>query len=454
MVKFGKKFFFKATYEKKAKRRLIIGSIIGAIILIILIILLISFINKKPKNKNKISNDILLRSKITTEVNSTLPDKTSYFEKLANTNLDKITINYPEEMGIEPNVDECPIESLENINNILDGTTEGSLDEYECIKYVPTKLGTFKVNINVNNKEYNTDLIVKDLTAPVITLKPIEITAEDSYDVKDFVESCKDNYDSECIINYYYNSYDENENGLDYSKITTEGSYTVKITASDASGNSSLPLETTLTVQPKAPNKYLVTFDSNGGTNINGEYIEEGLVVTKPKNPTRNGYTFKEWKLDGITYDFNTPITSDITLVAEWTKNQSTPSKPSTPGCQYGDKKYNTNKYILSVYADSNSKCATSKSQLNTLIEGPLTANFIAKDANRIIDSYKGQQIPFEYGREILGILNTSGNGLVGYQITVTIQQKVNGTYTELARYRLDTNGKRHFTLNTINLPE
>ncbi len=456
MVKFGKKFFFDAKYEKKTKRKIVIGSIFLAIILIIIVILVITHNKKNDKKDNpKINDNILLRTEVSTEVNKELPDKTTYFEKLANTNLDEIKITYPDDMEIKLNADECPIEELDTINSILDGTSEGNIEDYKCIKYVPSKIGTYDININYDKKDYTVKLNVQDLTAPSLVLKNIEITAGDSYSVDDFVESCSDNYDEQCIVNFYYNSYEDSDATLDYGSYTTEGSYDVKIAAGDKSGNLSLPLTATIVILPKAPNKYLVTFDTTGGSSINGEYIEEGNVVTKPSNPTRNGYTFKEWTLNGSTYDFATPITSDITLVAVWTKKEVSPNpnpnpKPSTPGCTYGNKNYNSNKYILSVY--SNSNCATSKSEFQTLRDGPLTNNFIAKDFNRLKSSFSGQNIPYSYGSEVEGIFNTSGTGLVGYQITVYIMKESDNSI--VAIYRLDTSGKRHFSLNTINLPQ
>ena len=41
-------------------------------------------------------------------------------------------------------------------------------------------------------------------------------------------------------------------------------------------------------------------------------------LATKPANPTRSGYYFSHWKLNGVPFNFNTPINSDITLVAHW----------------------------------------------------------------------------------------------------------------------------------------
>ncbi|MDR4969186.1 MAG: InlB B-repeat-containing protein, partial [Acholeplasmataceae bacterium] len=48
--------------------------------------------------------------------------------------------------------------------------------------------------------------------------------------------------------------------------------------------------------------------------------IEKDELVTQPSDPTRAGFTFLGWALFGETdlFDFNTPITEDITLVALW----------------------------------------------------------------------------------------------------------------------------------------
>ena len=63
---------------------------------------------------------------------------------------------------------------------------------------------------------------------------------------------------------------------------------------------------------------FTVTFNSNGGSSVSNQTITEGSKVTKPTNPTRSGYTFVEWQLDGRAYDFNTPVTKNITLMANW----------------------------------------------------------------------------------------------------------------------------------------
>jgi len=64
-----------------------------------------------------------------------------------------------------------------------------------------------------------------------------------------------------------------------------------------------------------------VSFDSNGGNNIKSQTIINGEKVKQPLPPTKSGYTFVEWQLNGKTYNFNTTVTGNITLTAKWNKN-------------------------------------------------------------------------------------------------------------------------------------
>jgi len=70
-------------------------------------------------------------------------------------------------------------------------------------------------------------------------------------------------------------------------------------------------------------NSYTVTFNSNDGSSVASQTIDYNGKVTKPSNPTREGYTFKEWQLNGNTYDFNTPVTENITLTAVWEETEN-----------------------------------------------------------------------------------------------------------------------------------
>lgn len=67
----------------------------------------------------------------------------------------------------------------------------------------------------------------------------------------------------------------------------------------------------------------VITFDSNGGSSIASQTIKYHANATRPTNPTREGYIFKEWQLNGNTFDFNDNIGESITLVALWEKDNT-----------------------------------------------------------------------------------------------------------------------------------
>ncbi len=62
---------------------------------------------------------------------------------------------------------------------------------------------------------------------------------------------------------------------------------------------------------------YTVTFDPAGGSEVSSIQVLENGNAYSPTT-TRDGYVFVEWQLNGETFDFNTPITSNITLTAVW----------------------------------------------------------------------------------------------------------------------------------------
>lgn len=65
---------------------------------------------------------------------------------------------------------------------------------------------------------------------------------------------------------------------------------------------------------------YVITFDSKGGSSVAAQTVEYGAKVTPPTAPTRTGYTFSGWNLNGKAYDFSSPVTGPVTLDATWKK--------------------------------------------------------------------------------------------------------------------------------------
>ena len=73
-----------------------------------------------------------------------------------------------------------------------------------------------------------------------------------------------------------------------------------------------------------------VTFNSDGGTQVEEAKVLSGQKVAKPTDdPTKSGYTFTGWYLGDARYDFDTPVIAPLTLTAKWEK------VPSSGGYYY-----------------------------------------------------------------------------------------------------------------------
>lgn len=83
------------------------------------------------------------------------------------------------------------------------------------------------------------------------------------------------------------------------------------------------PVRSDVTLYAKwIPAAFTVTFDSNGGSEVAAQGVNNGSAAIRPQDPTKEGYIFEGWYTDsGCTsaYDFETILTADITLYAQWT---------------------------------------------------------------------------------------------------------------------------------------
>ena len=66
---------------------------------------------------------------------------------------------------------------------------------------------------------------------------------------------------------------------------------------------------------------YTVSFNTNGGTTVASQQVEEGSFAIEPTT-TKAGYTFTEWD-----YDFSQPITKMTVVTASWAANSDTKYK-------------------------------------------------------------------------------------------------------------------------------
>ncbi len=98
-------------------------------------------------------------------------------------------------------------------------------------------------------------------------------------------------------------------------------------------------------------NHYTITFDSNNGSVVASQTVDYNNKVSRPEAPTRTGYTFKKWLLNNSEYNFNTPVTGNINLTADWI----------------------VNKYTVTLNSNNGSAVSNQTVDYNTVISSPVT---------------------------------------------------------------------------------
>ncbi len=64
--------------------------------------------------------------------------------------------------------------------------------------------------------------------------------------------------------------------------------------------------------------KVTATFDADNGTEKSVSELDVASLIKRPTDPTKNGFTFIGWYVDGKAWNFNDRITESITLKAEY----------------------------------------------------------------------------------------------------------------------------------------
>lgn len=86
------------------------------------------------------------------------------------------------------------------------------------------------------------------------------------------------------------------------------------------------------TFNGKVIGAYTVTFQSEGGSEVASQ-IRANTPADQPADPTKEGYTFIGWYNGESEWNFETPVTADLTLTAKWQVNQYTITfKPENGG--------------------------------------------------------------------------------------------------------------------------
>lgn len=104
-----------------------------------------------------------------------------------------------------------------------------------------------------------------------------------------------------------------------------------------------------------------INFDSNGGSDVAKQMVVYGDKATPPTAPTKEGYVFKEWKINSswvsTAFDFNNPITSDTYLIAVWGSTEYTITYILNGGTNsfINPSKYSASSMNITLYAPTRS---------------------------------------------------------------------------------------------------
>ena len=180
--------------------------------------------------------------------------------------------------------------------------------------------------------------------------------------------------------------------------------------------------------------KYLVAFDSNGGTSVDNQIIIQGNRVLYPVAPTKKGYAFIGWTLDGVTYNFDTPVSRNITLVANWAKNGSSGGQ-SGNGSSGGQTTVVVNQYTVAFETYGGTKIA------NQYI---IAGKKVTKPKDPVKDGYTFRG--WNYNGSIYNFKSLVNSSMVLYAIWERSSSASSKTYT----VSFDTKGGSTIALQRI----
>ena len=211
--------------------------------------------------------------------------------------------------------------------------------------------GTYTILIHDSSDQY------ADIKGTFV-LKTDQMPAKYDADGKKLIRSDEAGVTDEDFENYLNNISKVTVNGTDYSTgnhgltiVKNDGTIDLAVTSGEENvfkdGDNTvtvvstgypdlsftLKIDSTTPVDPGTqPERYTVTFDSNGGSAVSPITVESGKTLTAPTEPTRDGYDFLGWAVerDGSEmYDFSKAVTSDMTLYAVWKKEEEKDSDES-----------------------------------------------------------------------------------------------------------------------------
>lgn len=188
---------------------------------------------------------------------------------------------------------------------------------------------------------------------------------------------------------------------------------------------------------------YVVSFDSNGGTDVDDQYVIDGKKAAKPSGVRRSGYTLVGWYTNEKltkTYSFSTKVTEDITLYAKWTRNSSSGGSSTTYYNPETAEKADVEQAIKNVSAFSGIQLTYPKMTMSGN-EIQLSGVYTAGQDHR--SAFTG--VAYEGDGYVVPILLTAPSSYSGGDVTLTVTKDVADVTKTIKQNELD--GEYYFYL-------
>ncbi len=186
---------------------------------------------------------------------------------------------FSNDINIKSNIDVELMSNVLDISDILGYPLGNTLIKYydngKEIKFDTkyNKLGKYDIVIKYRDKEYKSILNVTDTKSPDLVLKELVINEGEEYNIKDFITSCSDNSEEDCILSF--------QDKYTYKEV---GTYNITIIAKDESDNQTeMTTKLTIVSSTEDINTYTdntditvtgIKYNSNMSTN---DMVEEAI---------------------------------------------------------------------------------------------------------------------------------------------------------------------------------
>ena len=163
---------------------------------------------------------------------------------------------------------------------------------------------------------------------------------------------------------------------------------------------------------------FTVTFDTDGGSAVESQTVKLNDFAVKPaRDPEKEHFQLSAWTLNGEPYDFNSPVTADIVLKAQWTPREyvirflnDDNSELSAVSYVYGTAAQEIAQPVATK-APTDNKTFTFKGWLPEVADVTGNATYIATYTENVIDPTRTQTVTFEFDNGDAAVTQTVQRG-------------------------------------------